>query len=159
MRSLKEVVMKVKDIMTKEVNSISPDISGWEGLMQLSNNKISGLPVIEPGGRLVGMFTEKDALSFILPSYVEKVGRFIYEENPKGIKRKLAELNKLKVSQLMRKDVITIGEDVTLCEVARVMLTQKTRRLPVLNKSGKVVGIIAREDVLKAFIQEAEASK
>ncbi|MDP3142618.1 MAG: CBS domain-containing protein [Candidatus Omnitrophota bacterium] len=151
--------MKVKDIMTKEINSISPDISGWEGLMRLSKNKISGLPVIEPGGKLVGMFTEKDVLSFILPSYVEKVGSFIYEENPKGIKKKLSELDKVKVNQLMRKDVITISEDVTLCEAARVMLTQKARRLPVLDKTGKVAGIIAREDVLKAFIQETEAAK
>ena len=151
--------MKVKDIMTKEINSISPDLSAWEGLTQLSKNKISGLPVIDQKGKLVGMFTEKDVLSFILPSYVEKVGRFIYEENPKGTKRKMAELNKLMVSQLMRKEVITIGEDVTLCEAARVMLTQRSRRLPVLDKTGKMVGIIAREDVLKAFIQEAEAAK
>ena len=151
--------MKVKEIMTREVNSISPDISAWEGLMELSNNKISGLPVINQHGKLVGMFTEKEVLSFILPSYVEKVGHFIYEENPKSTKTKLSALNKLTVGQLMRKEVVTISEEVALCEAARVMLIQKARRLPVLDKSGKVVGIIAREDVLKAFIQETGVVK
>jgi len=151
--------MKVKDIMTREVKSISPDISAWEALARLSKDKISGLPVIDQKGKLVGMFTEKEILSFILPSYVEKVGRFIYEENPKGIKNKLTQLCNLKVSQLMRKDVITINEDVTLCEAARLMLTQKARRLPVLDRAGKIVGIIAREDVVNAFIQEAESCK
>jgi len=151
--------MKVKEIMTKEVNSISPDVSAWEGLMELSKNRISGLPVIDERDKLVGMFTEKDVLSFILPSYVEKVGRFIYEENPKGTKRKMNELRKLKVSQLMRKEVISTKEEVTLCEIARVMLTQKARRLPVLDANGKVIGIIAREDVLKAFIKESEEDK
>src|SRR3989338_3773932 len=103
-----EAIMKVKEIMTKKVESISPDISAWEGLMELGKKKISGLPVINQAGELVGMFTEKEVLSFILPSYVEQVGRFIYEENPKGAKRKMVELSKLKVDQLMRKEVVTI---------------------------------------------------
>lgn len=148
--------MKVKDIMTKEVAGIYPDISAWEALDQLSQSRKSGLPVIDKQGKLVGMFTEKDVLAFILPSYVQQVGRFVYENNPKGTKRKLAEMKELKVNQLMREEVITIDPEVTLCEAARVMLTQKARRLPVVDKAGKVVGIIVREDVLRAFIQEAQ---
>jgi acetoin utilization protein AcuB len=82
------------------------------------------------------------------------VGRFIYEENPKSTRRKFRELSNIKVAQLMRKDVVTTTEDTTLCEAARVMLTQKARRIPVVDKSGKVVGIIARCDILKAFAKE-----
>jgi predicted transcriptional regulator len=148
--------MKIKEIMTKEVTSISPDISAREALDLLEKMQISGLPVIDQNNKLVGMFTEKDILSYILPSYIEKVGRFIYEENPKAIKKKFAELSQIKVRQLMRRDVVTTTEDTTLCEVARIMLTQKARRLPVIDKSGKVVGIVARGDVLKAFAKEAE---
>jgi CBS domain-containing protein len=122
--------------------------------------QISGLPVIDEEGKLKGMFTEKDVLSYTLPSYIEKVGRFIYEENPKSTKKKFTQLSNIKVGQLMRREVVTTTEDTTLCEVARVMLTQKARRLPVIDKSGNVVGIIARGDVLKAFAREAgEPSK
>ena len=148
--------MKIKEIMEKEVVSDKPDDTVRDALIFLFKMRISGLPVIDARGKLVGMFTEKDVLSYILPSYIEKVGRFIYEENPKSIKKKFMELDKVKVSQLMRRDVITTNEDTSLCEVARIMLTQKARRLPVVDKSGKVVGIVAREDVVKAYAKEAE---
>ncbi len=147
--------MKVKEIMIKDVASISPETSADEALGLLEKMEISGLPVIDENGKLVGMFTEKDILSYILPSYIEKVGRFIYEENPKSTKKKFMELSKIKVRQLMRKDVVTTTEDTALCEVARVMLTQRARRIPVVDKLGKLVGIVARCDILKAFAKEA----
>lgn len=143
--------MKVSQIMAKDVKSLSPEMNAKEALELLFKIQISGLPVIDKDGRLVGMFTEKDILSYVLPSYIEKVGRFVYEENPKATRRKFAELDRIKVSQLMRKDVVITTEDTALCEVARVMLTQKARRIPVVDKSGKVVGIVARGDILRAL--------
>ncbi|MFA5357018.1 MAG: CBS domain-containing protein [Candidatus Omnitrophota bacterium] len=148
--------MKVKEIMVKDVTSISPESAVNEALGILQKLEISGLPVIDESGKLVGMFTEKDILSYILPSYIEKVGRFIYEENPKSTKKKFIELNKIKVSQLMRKDVVTTTEDTTLCEVARIMLTKKARRIPVMDKTGKIAGIVARCDILKALDLESK---
>lgn len=146
--------MKVKEIMTKEVVSVKPDDNVRDALALLFKMQISGLPVIDANGKLAGMFTEKEILSYTLPSYIENVGRFIYEENPKSVRNKFKELCNIKVEKLMRKDVITTTEDVTLCEVARIMLTQKARRLPVLDKAGKVIGIIARNDILKALDKE-----
>ncbi len=148
--------MKVKEIMIQDVKSISPESNAREALLILEQLQISGLPVIDAQSKLVGMFTEKEVLSYILPSYIEKVGRFIYEENPKGIKKKLVELSNVKVSQLMRRDVVTVEENTTLCEVARVMLIQKARRIPVLDSTGKVTGIVARCDILKALAREVQ---
>ena len=82
--------MKVKEVMVKEVDSLSPDISVKEAMDILLKRKISGLPVIDTAGKLAGMFTEKNILSYLLPSYIEKVGRFVYEENPKATKKKIA---------------------------------------------------------------------
>jgi CBS domain-containing protein len=146
--------MKVREMMTKQVTRISPDVSAKEALDLLLKMQISGLPVISKDGKLVGMFTEKDILINILPSYIEKVGSFVYEENPKSIKRKLQDLLNLSVSRLMRKDVVTVDENMSLCEVARLMLTQKVRRIPVLDKEKRVVGIVAREDIIKAYVRE-----
>ena len=147
--------MKVKEIMTKEVVAVKPDENAKDALALLFKMQISGLPVIDASGKLVGMFTEKEVLSYTLPSYIENVGRFIYEENPKSTRKKFKELCNIKVAKLMRKDVVTTTEDTALCEAARVMLTQKARRLPVLDKTGKVVGIIARNDILKILDKEA----
>jgi CBS domain-containing protein len=148
--------MKVKEIMTKDVTSILPDTNAKEALDLLEKLQISGLPVIDDKGRLVGMFTEKEVLAAILPSYIEKVGRFIYEENPKTVKQKMANLRNIKVKDIMRKEVVTVDEDVVLCEVARTMLTQKVRRIPVLDKEKRMVGIVARTDVVRAYRREAE---
>jgi len=148
--------MKVNEIMAKEVVSIGSDDNARDALGQLFKMRISGLPVVDKEGKLVGMFTEKSILRYILPSYIEKVGRFVYQENPKSTKKKFTELGQIKVSQLMRREVVATNEDVTLCEVARLMLTQKSRRLPVLDKTAKLVGIVAREDILKAMAKEAE---
>ena len=146
--------MKVSEIMNRDVVSVKPDDNAKDALALLSKMQISGLPVIDERDKLLGMFTEKEVLAMILPSYVERVGRFMYRENPKAIKQKVSQLANLKVKELMRKDVTTVDEDATLCEVARIMLTQKVRRLPVLNKEGKVMGIVARGDVVKGFSKE-----
>lgn len=150
--------MRVKEIMTKDVVCVKPENSAIDTLKLLFKMQISGLPVIDREQKLVGMFTEKDVLRYILPSYIEKVGRFIYEENPKSTQKKILELNTIKVEQLMRREVVTTSEETTLCEAARIMLTQKVRRLPVLDKLGKVTGIVARCDILKALAKEAEVS-
>ncbi len=148
--------MKIKEIMIRDVASVSPDAIAREALNMLQEKKISGLPVIDRDGKLAGMFTEKDVLSYTLPSYLEKVGKFVYDENPKTIKKKFASLGNIRVEQLMRKEVVTTTEDATLCEVAKDMLIQKARRVPVIDKTGRVVGIVARCDILRALAEEAD---
>lgn len=146
--------MRVNDIMTRAVNSLLPDMNAKEALELLKKFRISGLPVIDKDKKLVGMFTEKEIITKILPGYLESVGKFIYEENPKAVKDKIIHFSNFKVSDVMRKDVVTITEDTALCEAAHVMLTQKIRRLPVLNKQTEIVGIVSRGDVLKALFEE-----
>ena len=146
--------MVVKDIMATDIKAISVDMNAKEALELLIKYEISGLPVLDKDNKLAGMFTEKEVLSHILPSYIEKVGRFIYEDDPKSTRKKIQELSGVKVGQIMRKSVVTTAVDVRIVEVARVMLTQKVRRLPVLDKAGTVVGIIARCDVLKAMLKQ-----
>ncbi|KPK98239.1 MAG: hypothetical protein AMJ95_05215 [Omnitrophica WOR_2 bacterium SM23_72] len=148
--------MKAQEIMTQDVVSLRQEDNVLDGLSLLFKMKISGLPVVDANAKLVGMFTEKDVLSRLLPSYIEKVGKFIYEENPKSTKKKFADLSQVTVGQIMRKEIVTTRPEMTLCEVARLMLTQRTRRVPVVDETGKMVGIIARCDILKALAREAE---
>jgi len=149
--------MKVKEIMQKEVKSLKPGDNAYEALALLFKMQISGLPVIDEQNKLVGMFTEKEIIAYILPSYIEKVGRFIYEEEPKAAIKKIEELSKIKVSQVMRKEVVTLSAEAALYEAAHTMLKQKARRVPVLDKSGKVIGIVTRGDVLKALFKTVTA--
>jgi CBS domain-containing protein len=145
--------MKISEIMTKEVKTLSPDTPAVEALNRLFENRISGLPVVDGQGKLVGMFTEKDILRAILPSYVSQVGRFVYENSPKTIKCKIARLAGAKVGELMRKEVVKVSEGSPVCEVAHIMLTQNVRRVPVVDGEDRVKGIVARSDVLGQLLK------
>ena len=146
--------MKIKEVMIKDVISLNANDSALTALDKLFKMQISGLPVVDDEGKLVGMFTEKEIIARILPSYMENVGKFVYEENPKQVKQKIINFNNLKVEDIMRREVITISEDATLCEAAHLMLTQKARRIPVLDNNKDMSGIISRGDVVKALVKE-----
>ena len=145
--------MQVKDLMQKDVISLSPNVNAAEALKKILSQNISGLPVINKNNTLCGMFTEKEILKVILPGYIEQVGKMVYMGYNKIIK-KFQGLKDLTVQDIMRKEVITLTPETSLAEAARLMLTQKIRRIPVV-KEDKVVGIIAREDVVKCFIKDA----
>jgi len=133
--------MKIGDIMTTEIKSIKPDISVKEAAIILFNSQISGLPVVDKDNKLIGNFTEKDIL------------RFIYEDDSKALTKKVENLANLKVSDIMSKEIITISADISLSEAARIMLTKAKRRLCVVEKNGRLIGIVARCDVLKALMK------
>jgi len=147
--------MKVKEIMTRDVLSVSPDDNAKEALDILLERKISGLPVLDVDGKIAGMFTEKEVLSYALPSYLGKVGSFIYEENPKSINKKFVDLSNLKVSDIMRREVAKISEEVNISEVARVMLVHKLRRIVVTDASDRVIGMVSRGDVVRSLFVKA----
>jgi len=140
--------MKIGTLMTKEVRTLSPDTPALEAVGHLLEARISGLPVVDAANKLVGVFTEKDVLKGILPSYVSKVGHFIYQNSPQTIKNKVAKLGQLRVGDVMRRDVVKVNAETAVSEVAHIMLTQNVRRVPVVDAADKVVGIAARSDVL-----------
>lgn len=72
---------------------------------------MSGLPVIDKNGNVVGVFTEKEILQSVLPVYVKDVGAFIYSGDSKPELKRLAGLEKLSVKDLMRKEIPTVSED------------------------------------------------
>lgn len=145
--------MHVKDVMHKDVTSLSPSTNALEALQIILNKHISGLPVIDKEGNLHGMLTEKEFLKVILPGYIEQVGTMIYTGYDKTIK-KMQGLKNLTVKDVMREKVITTNPSVSLAEIARLMLTQRIRRIPVI-ENDKVIGIITREDVVKTIAKGA----
>lgn len=146
--------MKINEIMTKKVRTLSFETLAVDAIEILFDHKISGLPVVDASEKLVGMFTEKDVLKAVLPSYVFQVGSFVYENTPKTMKSKVEKLAGLKVGQLMRKEVVKVLADTPVYEVARIMLTQNVRRIPVVDAEDHILGIVARSDVLERILEE-----
>ncbi len=148
--------MKVKDIMTRQVITLSPEESIDDAARKLRENRISGAPVVE-GERIVGIVSEADlmklfesemSINLVLPSPLEII------ELPIKMHRQLKEAAKRlaarRVEDIMTRGVITIDEEASIEEAARVMAKHGINRLPVI-REGKLVGIVTRADVIKAL--------
>lgn len=147
--------MKVSELMTRNVMTIPPEMSVRDAAKILFEREISGLPVADEQKRVVGMITEKEIIAMAMPKLVEQLGDFDYVLNEEPFARKIAEADKIKVKDVMRREVLCVDENTAIAEVARLMIAKKARRIPVLGKDKKLVGIIARADIVKKIAREA----
>ncbi|MGC8993402.1 MAG: CBS domain-containing protein [Candidatus Aenigmatarchaeota archaeon] len=150
--------MFVKDIMSKNVITISPEENISKAIELMAKNNISGLVVVE-NEKVVGIISESDILEILKSPFPEiknltNVTLSIFMLLKKGIEsfnyaKKIA---KLKVKDLMTKRVFYVGPNDTIEEAARIMSEKDIRRLPVIDE-GKLVGIISRTDILRALME------
>lgn len=132
--------MSVKDYMTKEVISISPEESVAHAADLMRDKGLRRLPVIEKG-QLVGLVTE-GTMADASPSKATSLS--IYEMNYL--------LNKTKIRDIMIRQVVTVEPDASLEDAIYEMMTYKVGVLPVV-QNNQVVGIITDRDVFKAFLE------
>jgi CBS domain-containing protein len=116
--------MNAKDIMTRDIVTVSPTMSVRNLAMALIKNQISGAPVADKNGKILGVVSEADIVS--------KSGK--------------------NVKAIMSKKVISVSEETSVEEIARLMTTHAIKRLPVM-KEGAMVGIVSRADIVSAIAQ------
>ena len=116
--------MNAKDIMTRDIITVAPNMSVKTLAMTLIKNQISGAPVARKDGKIVGVVSEGDI--------VAKKGK--------------------DVKAIMSKKVISVSQDTTVEEIAQLMTTHAIKRLPVMN-GGTIVGIVSRADIVSAIAQ------
>jgi len=133
--------MLVGERMTKQPVTTAPDIPIEEALKLMRESKVRRLPVLDKKGKLVGIITEKDLL-YVSPSPATSLS--IYELHYL--------ISKIKVQDVMCKDVVTATEYTPLEEAARIMADNKIGSLPVM-RDGKLVGIITETDAFKIFLE------
>jgi acetoin utilization protein AcuB len=133
--------MLVKDRMTPNPVTVTPETSVSEALNIMRQSKVRRMPVVDKRGQLVGIVAEKDLL-YASPSPATSLN--VYEIGYL--------LSKLKVKEIMAKDVVTATEDIPLEEAARIMVDNRVGGLPVV-REGKVVGIITETDVFKVMME------
>jgi CBS domain-containing protein len=152
--------MLVKDVMSKNVITISPEESISNAIDKMAKNNISGLIVVEDE-KVVGVISESDVLKIFKSEFPElklssNISLSIFSLIKSGIKiiREIKKIGKLKVQNLMSKKVSFVKPEDTILEAARIISKKDVRRLPVIDESGKLVGIISRTDILRALIKE-----
>jgi acetoin utilization protein AcuB len=132
--------MLVGDRMSKSPVTTTPDTSVTDALRLMRERKVRRLPVMDSHGRLVGIVSDQDLL-YASPSPVSSLS--VWEMNYL--------LAKLKVEEVMTRQVITVTADTPLEEAARIMVDSKIGGLPVVS-DGQLVGIITETDLFKIFL-------
>ena len=119
--------MIASDIMTRNVHTIHPGTSAQEAACLLSQEHMSCAPVVDAHGKVIGIVTEADSISKV---------------NREG----------LCVADIMSHDVIAVGEETAVSEIAMLFAERNIKRVPVLH-NGKLVGIVSRADIVHAVAQ------
>ena len=149
-------MLTARDVMSTDVKTVSPDMSVEEAAKVMSDNNVSGLPVVNDDGELVGILSEKDMIikdkKLHFPDYINVLGGIIYLESYKKFEEEFKKYIAVDVKGLMTKDVITISPEETLEEIANLMVEEDINRLPVV-EDGKLIGIVTRGDLVKDIAQ------
>jgi predicted transcriptional regulator len=131
MMSERKTAMKAKEIMSKPVLATTPRASVRDIATQLVVNSISGMPVADRKGTVLGIVTEADVLEAV------KDGQ---------------QLEKLTATEVMSKSPVTVDVEVAIEEVIKLLVEGGFVRVPV-TENGKLVGIISRVDVIKSILE------
>lgn len=146
-----------QEIMTREVQTVTPDTPVKQFALFLLEHKISGAPVLDGSGKVVGMATESDLIfrdaAVHLPTVVTIFDSIIYLEDPRKFQHELHKIIGGKVEDIMSRDVVAIQPGTLLTEMATLMQEKRRHLLPVLDQ-GRLVGIVGKADLVRAIAQE-----
>lgn len=145
--------MKIKDVMIKKVITVKSGQSLAEVARVLVKNNISGAPVVDKNGRLMGMLSEKDLFYALYPDVKDILRDIKLWLGKEKIKYRVAAKRRLLVDGLMTKKVISVSEDEEILGAGSLMLRYKIHRLPVV-KNKKLVGIVSRRDIFRNLLKE-----
>jgi CBS domain-containing membrane protein len=142
--------VRARDIMTEEVIVIDPVTPLNEIADIMARHGISGVPVVDKG-RLVGMVTERDLLRQLdvegVSTLADLLAAFL-----KGKGCASPSLQHKQASEIMSSPVTTVSEETALAEIAHLFSTRQINRAPVLDAHGAVVGIVSRNDIVRASL-------
>jgi len=142
--------MLVKDVMTTKLVGVSPDNSVRRAAEIMLANQVSGVPVIDDAGRLIGIISEGDLLRRTeLGGPAAELGTSALTAEEKATA--YVKSNAWKVADVMSRDPIVVDEDTSLGQVSALMQKHRIKRIPVM-RDGVPIGIISRADLLKAIV-------
>jgi CBS domain-containing protein len=143
---MKVMSATVKDVMSTRVIAVRPDASYKDMAAMLREQRISAFPVLDKNNKVIGVVSEadlltKEAFGGSEPGVLQSMVR----------QREHARATALTAADLMTKPAVTIGPDEPVTHAARLMYSRRVKRLPVVNESGTLIGIVTRADVLSVY--------
>ncbi len=152
-------MLRAKDIMNTAVVTVTPDTSVEELGRMFIEKGISGAPVVDADHRLFGIVTENDLIRqnqrFHIPTLLRLFDAFIPLAGSKSIENEIRRMSASKVSDICTRDVVTVGPETPLQDIATIMSERGIHLLPVVS-AGNIVGIIGKMDVIRGAVGEAD---
>jgi CBS domain-containing protein len=146
--------MKVQDVMTKDVVTVNPS-TGIQKIYDLFRERdIGGVPVVDGANTVLGMVTKAELLAVIIPDYFDMVSDFLFIDDLGALEAKLESIPSLELflaEDLMIRDVVTVRAEASLMKAPVLMSKYNVRRLPVVDKEKRLVGIVTRMDICRAL--------
>ncbi|MFC1808921.1 PTS sugar transporter subunit IIA [Candidatus Omnitrophota bacterium] len=140
-----------EDIMIPEPFFVTPEMTMKEAADMLFNKNVAGLPVME-GTKLVGELTEKELIKVGLPESLSLLSSVSFLKDFEAFEKFFKEEDKLKVKDICNKDVYTISPNASIVEVAFIFVHKSRRRIYVVDKDNKLIGIVMRHHVLMKIL-------
>ena len=152
-------MITVKDIMTTEVFTLTPNMEIATACKILLDNRINGAPVLDDNGRLVGILCQSDLIAqqkrLPIPTVFTLLDSVIQLTSKKQIEKQVRKITALTVSEAMTPNPVTVRPDSGLETVAALMVESNFHTLPVID-NGRLVGIIGKEDVIRNLLSTLE---
>jgi len=149
-------MLTARDIMTREIITITDDSTVKELARLLAIHQISGVPVIDDKGKLVGVVTESDLIfqtkKLHIPTVITILDSVFYLENPDKMGEEMKKMVGAKVKDILTSSPLTVNEDTPLDEIATMMAEKNVHTLPVVNKE-TLVGVIGKKDIIRTLIE------
>jgi CBS domain-containing protein len=153
------MALTVRDIMDRSPVSVTVADSVETVLRVMRDHELSGVPVVNEGGRCVGIITEQDLVlsdeneDFHLPHYFELFGGIVFLERWSHFEERARKAFAATAEEMMTEDPVTIEPDATVREAASLIARKKHNRLPVV-EHGRLVGVVTRVDVLDGLADD-----
>jgi CBS domain-containing protein len=155
------MALTVRDIMDGDPVTVAPQDDVETVVRLLRRHELPGLPVINEGGRCIGIVTEADLViadeqgDLHLPHYIELFGGVVFLEPLRRFETRLKKAVASSVKDLMTEDPVTIEAGASVQEAGRIIVRRGHNRLPVI-EHGRLVGMVTRVDVLEALTRDQE---
>ena len=157
-----ETIVKVRELMTTDVIAFKPSDKVHQVAETFRSKRISGAPVIDDQRKVIGVISEADIMKLTatvpFPD-IDPLNPFpvfsltAYRKKVEKIPDEIETLFEGSVKDVMTKDPVTISPDDSVLDAARLMHKDDFNRIPVVDDEGKLVGLIARADIIGLFVQ------
>lgn len=149
-------MLTAQEIMTRKVITVQEDISVKELAAVLSEHNISGVPVTDSQGTIIGVVTENDLIDqnkkVHIPTVVAILDSFVFLENPEKLEKDIKKIAGTTVSDICSRELVSVAPQTRLDEVATLMAENQVHTLPVM-EGDSLVGVIGKSDIIRTLAQ------